>query len=206
MLSLWERGKLFLVQAGTIILAANIILWFALNFPVHHQTVEKYKTQRQTVTAGLTGDDLARSLAEIDKQEAADLMHHSFAGKAGKIMEPVLKPLGFDWKIGIGLVGSLAAREVFVSTLAVVYGIGDADDSSGSLIEKLRAEFGLLEGLSVIVFFILACQCLATVAVMRREANSWRWALFLFAYMTILAYGASLVFYQSAIRIWPHMK
>ncbi|MBN2081078.1 ferrous iron transport protein B [bacterium] len=205
LIAMWERGKLFITQAGTIILAINIILWFLLSYPSNPPLSVDYAALRAEARAAQSGQALADSLAELDNSEAAERISLSYGGRLGRALEPAIKPLGFDWKIGIGLVGSLAAREVFVSTLAVAYGVGEADETDSSLIGKLRADFGLLTGLTVIIFFILSCQCLATVAVMKREANSLGWALFLYAYMTTIAYLASLVFYQVTTRIWPHL-
>jgi ferrous iron transport protein B len=115
----------------------------------------------------------------------------------------VLRPLGFDWKIGVGIIGAFAAREVFVSTMALVYGIGEVDDEAMPLRERIRSEakdgkpvYTPLVGLSLMIFFALACQCMSTLAVVRRETKSWRWPAFMFAYMTALAYAASLLVYQ----------
>jgi len=201
--AMWERGKLFVTQAGTIILAINIILWFLLTFPVDKAVTTEFSGQRTIAQANLSGTELTDRLAEIDSQESSALLRASFAGRLGRVIEPAIEPLGFDWRIGVGIIGSLAAREVFISTLAVIYGIGEEEDTP--LVQKIQAEFGPLTGISIIIFFILSCQCLATVAVMRREAGGIKWALFLYGYMTILAYIASLVFYQAAIRIWPEL-
>ncbi len=131
-------------------------------------------------------------------------MEHSIGGALGKFIEPAIAPLGFDWKMGVGIIASFAAREVFVSGLAVVHGVGGADESSPSLRETLRAEvnprtghavYTPLVGIALLVFFVLACQCMSTVAIVRRETNSWRWPLFMVAYMSVLAWvGAFLVF------------
>ena len=118
-------------------------------------------------------------------------------------MEPIIKPLGFDWQIGIGLISSFAARETIVSTLGVVYNVGDAEQS-GSLVKAMtnakRSDgtpmWTPLVGLSLMVFFVLACQCMSTLAVVRRETNSWRWPLFMVSYMLVLAYVGSLVTFQ----------
>ena len=116
----------------------------------------------------------------------------------------MVRPLGFDWKMGIGLIGSFAAREVLVSTLATVYNVGEADSQSVSLREAMRRErypdgrpvYTTLVAVSLMVFFVLACQCMSTVAVVRRETNTWKWPLFMVAYMTTLAYLGSLTVYQ----------
>jgi ferrous iron transport protein B len=134
----------------------------------------------------------------------ATQIEQSYAGRFGKAIEPVLEPLGFDWKIGVGIVGAFAAREVFVSTMGLVYGIGDADEKSVPLRDKIKAErradgspvYTPLMGLSLMVFFALACQCMSTLAVVRRETRSWKWPAFMFAYMTTLAYLCSLLVFQ----------
>jgi ferrous iron transport protein B len=177
-----NRTWIFTSQAGTIILAMTIVLWFLFNFP------------RQPENA-LVAEDAA----------VAAQMENSMAGQMGRFIEPVIAPLGFDWKVGIGLIASFAAREVFVSTLGMLYGANgeDAEDNP-SLREALRAEtdahgrrvFTPLTGLSILVFFVLACQCMATLAVVKRETASWKYPVFLFAYMTTLAYVGSLVVYQ----------
>ncbi len=132
-------------------------------------------------------------------------LRQSYMGRIGRLVEPVIEPLGFDWKIGIGLIGSFAAREVFVSTMGIVYAVGeDVDEQSEPLREKIagatwpdgRRVYTPLVGISLMVFYLLACQCASTLGVVKRETNSWRWPLFMFSYMTVLAYGASLLVYQ----------
>jgi ferrous iron transport protein B len=131
-------------------------------------------------------------------------LEYSFGGRLGKALEPALEPLGFDWKIGVGIVGAFAAREVFVSVMGIVYGLGDVGDDDAPLRDRMRAElrangqpvYTPLVGLSLMVFFALACQCMSTLAVVRRETRSWRWPVFMFGYMTALAWVASFVVYQ----------
>jgi ferrous iron transport protein B len=132
-------------------------------------------------------------------------LQQSYAGRLGHVIEPVIAPLGFDWKMGIGLIASFAARETIVSTLSIVYNVGkDADAQSPSLIEAVRnakrpdgsPAWTPLVAVSMMVFFVLACQCMSTVAVVRRETNSWRWPLFMVAYMLVIAYAASFITYQ----------
>jgi ferrous iron transport protein B len=178
---MWERASVFLKEAGSTILVATIVLWALLSFP--------------------KVDDSALA---TDNQNPPTAIEQSYAGQLGKTFEPAIEPLGFDWKIGVGIIGAFAAREVFVSTMGLVYGIGDVDDDNAPLREKIRAEtredgkpaYSPLTGLSLMVFFALACQCVSTLAVVRRETKSWRWPIFLFGYMTLLAYVASLVVYQ----------
>ena len=140
-------------------------------------------------------------------------LQNSFAGKIGRVIEPVIAPLGYDWQIGIGIFSSFAAREVIVSTLAIVYGVGDNADENNrsSLYDSLRRAtrsdgtpiFNVATCASLLVFYILAAQCLSTTAVVRRETNSWKWPLFQIAYMTGLAYVAAFLVYQT-LRHFGH--
>jgi ferrous iron transport protein B len=141
---------------------------------------------------------------DIDSAEAGEQLRHSIGGRIGHAMEPAIAPLGFDWRIGIGILGAFAAREVFVSTLGTVFDIGDADEESRPLRDALadakRADGTKLltpaSGLSLMVFFVFACQCMSTVAVVRRESGSWKWPLAMIGWMTTVAYLASLATYQ----------
>ena len=186
---MWDRAKLFLRRAGTVILGINILLWFLTTYP----------KPAQETTAGPT-DPAA---------QASQALRHSFAGYLGRLIEPTIAPLGFDWKIGIGIVSSFAAREVFVSTMSVVYSVGAADDHDGgvrrvSLEDALRAErrpdgtpvYTTLTGVTLMVFYVFALQCVSTVAVVRRETNGWSWPLFQLAYMTALAWGMAFLTFQ----------
>jgi ferrous iron transport protein B len=206
LMAMWNRGMQFVTTAGTIILIINVILWFLLSYPVNPQISTRYQQERDATHAAYyrQDGDLAARLADIDTRETSTALAYSFAGRLGKGIEPVIEPLGFDWRIGISIIGSLAAREVFVSTFAVILGVSDSGDGEGaSLVERIRGEISPLSGISIIIFFLLSCQCIATVAVMKRESKSWGWAAFLYVYMTSLAYIACLVFFQVASRIWP---
>jgi len=181
--ALLTRTTVFLKRAGTVILAISILLWALVAFP------------RANVTR--PGDQQADA--------ASTQIQNSFAGRAGRFIEPVIKPLGFDWKIGIGLISSFAARETIISTLSIVYNVGEpSDNKSSSLVAAMRNAkrpdgtpvWTPLVALSLMIFFLLACQCMSTVAIVRRETNSWRWPLFMMGYMLVLAYVASLVTYQ----------
>jgi ferrous iron transport protein B len=175
-LQMWERSSQFLKRAGTVILAINIVLWAAMRFPGNAQ------------------------------QPPPERLKHSIAGQAGRLLEPVIAPFGMDWKVGIGILGSFAAREVFVSTMAIVYNVeeGDEEKQSLSVIQQMRGEkvpgtgvdrFTPLSAAALMVFYVLAMQCVATLAVVRRETESWKWPLFQWAYMFVLAWlGATVVF------------
>ncbi len=175
----WDRASSFLKRAGTIILSVAIILWTLMTFP-------------ETDFPDGTPEVLTKKMA----------IEQSFAGRLGKTIEPVIEPLGFDWKIGIGLIASLAAREVIVATLAQVYAVGGEDESLREAMEKDknpktgRKVFTAATVGSMLVFFVFALQCTSTIAVMRRETNSWRWPLFAFSYLLLIAYSASFLTYR----------
>jgi len=182
---MWERAGLFLRRAGTVILALSILLWALATYPK-------------------SSDPHASS---------SDALSQSFAGKMGHGLEPVIAPLGFDWKIGIGLIGSFAAREVFVGTMKSVYNIETADkEDILSLRDTMGRErrgdgspvFTPLVCISLMVFYVLAMQCISTVAVVRRETNSWRWPLFQIGYMTALAWVGSFIVFQGGHLLGWH--
>jgi ferrous iron transport protein B len=196
---MWSKSSMFLREAGTVILACSIALWALLYFP------RALPDGARDYDALIARADTVEAKATLAAEKAAVRLEHSYGGRLGHAIEPVVAPLGFDWKIGIGIVGAFAAREVFVSTLGIVYAVGeDADESSEPLREKLRTEtradgspaYPALVGLSLMVFFALAMQCMSTLAVVRRETGGLRWPAFLFAYMTVLAWVASFVVYQ----------
>jgi ferrous iron transport protein B len=175
-LEIWERAWIFLRRAGTIILGASVILWFLATYP------------------------------RLPDGTPSERLQYSFAGRAGRVIEPLIAPLGFDWKIGIGLMGSLLQREMFISTLGTIYNIENANDAGRvSLTQHMKNDvdpatgrriFTPLTGICLMIYYVLAMQCLSTVAVMRRETNGWKWPLFQAAYMTALAYGATFVVYR----------
>ncbi len=201
----WRRLRIFLVDAGTIILAMTVLLWALLSFPKSDEIAARYEQERATVAQmDLPADEGARVVAALNAQEASEQLEQSVAGRFGHALEPVLRPIGFDWQIGVGIIGAFAAREVFISTLGVVFGIGEADEENKPLrqaLQEARHSDGTpvmtpLSGVSLMVFFLLACQCMSTIAVVRRESGSWKWPVFLFAYMTVLAYTGSFLVYQ----------
>ena len=201
----WRRLRIFLVDAGTIILAMTILLWALLSFPKSAQVAERFALERQRVEQSAAPEAVkSEAIRALDADEAAAQLANSFGGRFGHAIEPALRPIGFDWQIGVGIIGAFAAREVFISTLGVVFGIGEADEENKPLRQALRDArhadgtpvMTPLSGVSLMVFFLLACQCMSTIAVVKRESGSWKWPAFLFAYMTVLAYAASLAVYQ----------
>ena len=202
-----SRSGDFLREAGTIILLCTVVLWALLSFPRAPTSVTP-TTKAEVSMTDARGPSTINSLWSTDAQRAVNskpVIEKSPGAWIGHTLEPVLKPLGFDWRIGVGLVGSFAAREVFVSTMALVYGISDDDsDVAVPLREHMRLErrkdgsrpYSPLVGASLLAFFAIACQCSSTLAVIRRETKTWRWPLFLFAYTGILAWVTSFAIYQ----------
>jgi ferrous iron transport protein B len=201
---MWEKGAVFLREAGTVILVCTIAMWALLSFPRDAAAARAFEAQRQELRASLGGAELDDRLAELDREQKGADLRASFGGRMGHLIEPAIEPLGFDWKIGIGLIGAFAAREVFVSTMAVVYGLEGESESSEALRDRVREErwpdgsrvFTPLVCFSLMVFFALACQCMSTLAAVRRETASWGWPAFLFVYMTALAWLASFAVVQ----------
>jgi len=203
---MWDRSKLFLRRAGTVILGINIILWFLATYPKSPQ-IEKEFAAKRAQLAVVSPPEHAGQLAALEKEEAGEKLRRSFAGRFGRLIEPAIAPLGFDWKIGIGIVASFAAREVFVSTMSLVYNVGDFENSAAatqSLAQTLRAQqrpdgspvYTVLLSLTLMVFYVFALQCVSTVAVVRRETNSWKWPLFQWLYMAVLAWTLAFITYQ----------
>lgn len=175
LMQMWQRARLFISRAGTVILGFSILIWFASTYP------------------------------KTDTADTALALQNSFAGQAGRLIEPVIEPLGYDWKIGIGLIGSFAARELFVSTMSVVYAVQSEDKEDILLLrDRLRQEqrpdgkprFRPLVCVSLLIFYVFAMQCISTIAIVKRETNSWRWPLFQLAYMSGTAYLLSFAVYQ----------
>lgn len=185
------RAWLFIKRAGTVILAISIILWALMYFPA------------TVVTQNAQTDSPDPAAAEHAAKRLQ--LENSYAGMLGRGIEPVIAPLGFDWKIGVAIIASFAAREVLVSTLSIIYNVGEEEgEDSPTLISAIRNAQSTdgtkvwtpLTALSLMVFFVLAMQCMSTLAVVRRETNSWRWPVFMFAYMTVIAYLAALATFQ----------
>jgi len=212
---MWDRSKIFVKRAGTVILAINIILWCLATYPRDKALNEQFDARRSELTNSFnavnlpsanvsTNTELQEQLDALDKEEAGEKLRHSYAGRIGRAIEPIIAPLGFDWKIGIGIVGSFAAREVFVSTMSTVYNVGGADETDSNLTKALLDEkrpdgssvYTPLTAVTLMVFYVFALQCVSTVAIVRRETNSWKWPAFQWLYMGVLAWGLAFVTYH----------
>jgi len=198
---MWDKSSMFLREAGTVILACTIALWALLYFP------RELPAGSPDYAAQIEAAPDATAKARLAAERDGALLRNSYGGRLGHAIEPAIEPLGFDWKIGVGIIGAFAAREVFVSTLGVVYSVGgDANEGEAnrSLRQAIARErrpdgsrvYTPLVGLSLMIFFALACQCMSTLAVIKRETRTWRWPLFLFGYMSALAYLVCLGVYQ----------
>lgn len=207
-----NNGWQFTKRAGTVILAISIILWALTAFPRQPDGATSQAIDVEQIAPGSNLDAPktdAAAQAEADKlaaeQKAGTALRNSYAGQLGHAIEPAIRPLGFDWKIGVALIASFAAREVLVSTLSIIYNTGkEADEQSEGLMQAIRDAkrddgtrvWTPLTAVTLMVFFVLAIQCMSTVAIVRRETNSWSWTLFMVAYMTGLAYAAAFLTFQ----------
>jgi ferrous iron transport protein B len=194
----WVNTRQFLTKAGTTIFCLSIILWAMAYYP------RLPKATTEAITA-------KTATADVDNAVAAAHSEYSISGRMGHAIEPVLRPLGFDWKMDVGLVSAFAAREVFVSSMGIVYSLGEVDDSkTTSLAAAMQHDhyangkpvWTPLVAISLLIWFVLAMQCMSTFAIVRRETGGWGWPIFMLAYMNVLAYVVSLVVFQIGTRFF----
>ena len=194
-----EKAKIFVFDAGKVIMVISLLLWGLSTYGPGKKMSAVTENYEALIKAN------PQDAAELNKQRKTALLQNSFAGTLGKAIEPAIKRLGFDWKIGIALITSFAAREVFVGTMATLYSVGeDAGDNSSTLRQKMAAAvrpdgskvYNLATGLSLLVFYVLAMQCMSTLAIVKRETRSWKWPVIQLIYMTGLAYSMSWVVYN----------
>ena len=194
-----EKAKIFVVDAGRVIIVISLLLWFLSTYgPANRmqRVEEKYAALQQSATE-------EEQKAELNRQLSTEKLQNSYAGIIGKTIEPAIAPLGFDWKIGVALVTSFAAREVFVGTMATLYSVEETDENT-SLREKMQSAvredgskvYTLPTALSLMVFYVLAMQCMTTIAIVKRETKSWKWPMIQLGYMTALAYIMSFIVYR----------
>ena len=194
----WTNTWEFLSKAGTIIFCLSVILWAMTYYP------QLSPERMAAIEQGMHRELGIATSVEIDSEIASEQLRHSIAGRIGRAMEPAIRPLGYDWKMGVGLVGAFAAREVFISTMGIIYSAGDTDEDVTTLSSAMRADqypdgrpvWTPVVAVSLLVWFVLAMQCMSTLAVVRRETGTWRWPVFMLLYMNGLAYVVCLGIYQ----------
>ncbi|HEV2483773.1 MAG TPA: ferrous iron transport protein B [Puia sp.] len=193
-----NKARIFVVDAGKVIMVISLILWALSSFgpPKRSAVAAQYDREMQQYPA---------RAADLQKEKSASLLENSYAGALGKVVEPVIRPLGYDWKIGIAVITSFAAREVFVGTMATLYSVEGGKDADQQTLRQRMASarredgtpvYTLASGVSLMIFYVLAMQCMSTLAVVRRETRSWKWPVIQLVYMTGLAYVMSLIAYQ----------
>jgi ferrous iron transport protein B len=195
-----EKTKSFVFGAGKIILALSVILWFLGS----HGPGDEFKNAEKIIEQKVYNSPVPVNPAVIPNWTAEYKLEHSYMGIAGKMIEPVIEPLGYDWKIGIAVVSSFAAREVFVGTLATIYKVGDQSEEETTIKEQMRHEihedgspvFNLASGISLLLFYAFAMQCISTLAIVKKETNSWKWPMIQLVFMSGIAYVSALVAYQ----------
>jgi ferrous iron transport protein B len=197
-ITIWEKSKTFVWEAGRIILAISIILWVLASYGPS----DNIKNASQIVEKQYEGQILSDK--DLNNKIAAYKLEHSYAGLFGKTIEPLIKPIGFDWKIGIAIITSFAAREVFVGTMATIYSIGQQQDEDMTIRKRMQEEINPATGLplytpavafSLIIFYAFAMQCMSTLAIVLRETKSMKWPILQLIYMSTLAYVASFIVY-----------
>jgi ferrous iron transport protein B len=196
-ITVFDKARLFLVGAGKIIVAISIVLWALGTFGPTERIQDAVQKIEKPIKKNVV------QLAAYEKQVNAVKFENSYIGILGKTIEPVIQPLGYDWKIGISLITSFAAREVFVGSMATIYSVDADGEETRSLLEKMKQEkntFGqpvytLASGLSLMVFYVYAMQCMATFAVVKRETKSWKWPIIQLVYMGLMAYISSWIIF-----------
>lgn len=196
----WFKGRMYLRKAGTIILFASVLIWVASNYPKSEKVTSKYKTEIYKLSERVDLDSTQKEnkLRELQSEELSEQLEHSFVGIAGKIIEPIVKPLGFDWRIGIALATGVAAKEIVVSTMGTLYALGDVDEGSSVLRAKLSSNpnYNVAVALSIMVFVLLYIPCFAASVVFHREAGRWKWTLLYIGYTMGMAWIMSFIVYN----------
>jgi ferrous iron transport protein B len=204
LIKLLARGKVFLTRAGSVIFTVAVLVWALAYFPRPQTLLDDYDNRRLVAEATLQESALARQLTELDQLEATALLEQSLLGRTAKFVLPVFEPLGWDWKISAAVIAGFPAREVVIAVLGTIYAVGDIESNENALVTRLRDAkhedgsrvFTLPVVIGLLIFYAFALQCVATIAVMYRETNTWRWPLFAWVYMTGLGYTGALLVYQ----------
>ena len=201
---IYQSARHFLERAGTLILAATIVMWALAYFPRSETIAAHYEAERERLVGA--SEEI---LDDLRAKEAGEMLQQSFLGRMGHAIEPVVEPLGWDWRIGMAALASFPAREVIVAVLGTIYSLGEVDEESVSLRDALRSAtwsdgqkvFNIPVALSIMVFFALCAQCVSTLAVIQRETGAWRWPVLTFVYMTVLAYIGAYVTYRLGMAL-----
>jgi ferrous iron transport protein B len=208
LIKLLNRGKIFLIRAGSIIFTVAVLIWALAYFPRPAAILDDYGAQREAAAIELAEPELSSRLHALDQQEAAELLEQSALGRIGKSVSPIFAPVGWDWKVTAAVIAGFPAREVVIAVLGTIYAVGDADNNENALINRLRNAkhadgtpvFTLPMVVGLLIFYAFCLQCTATIAVMYRETNGWRWPLFAWTYMTGLGYLGAFIAYQLGSR------
>ncbi len=209
----YREGKDFVSRAGTLIFAVTVVVWALAYFPRSGEIADSFEAQRaEVVQSGLSEEALETQLQQLDNLEQGEYLRNSVLGRMGHVIEPVFRPMGWDWRIATATIASFPAREIIVATLGTLFNMGaDEDEESEGLVATLRGAtwpdgrplFNIPVALSIMVFFALCAQCGATLVTIKRETGQWRWPALAFGYMTFLAYVGAIVTYQVAAFILP---
>ena len=202
-IKLLDRSRIFLKRAGTVIFAVAVVIWAMAYFPRSEAVQSDMQAATAQAEATLAGEQLEAALVDIENKAAADQLAQSLLGRAGHAVEPLFRPLGWDWRVSSAVIASFPAREVVVAVMGTIYAVGaEADESS--LTEKLRSAtwpdgrkvFTLPMVMGLLIFYAWCLQCAATIATIRRETNGWRWPAFAWTYMTVVGYTGAFLVYQ----------
>ncbi len=205
-IEMWNQSKEYLKKAGTIILVLSVVLWLLATYPSKTEYTQNYSLLQQNIEqSSMEEADKNTAVAELQQEKQEEELSYTFAGRIGHALEPVIKPLGFDWKIGTALIGALAAKEMFVAQLGIVNAVGEADENSIPLRDKLKDQYTPLIAFCIMLFCLISAPCVATCAVTRRESNSWKWALIQFGGLTVLAYVITLAVYQIGSLLYSYI-
>jgi ferrous iron transport protein B len=198
----WDNAGEYVKKAGTVILAISVILWVLSSFPRKKHFTVDYDSEIAAVTASCLSTELVTdSVTALENTRQMEAFTYTVTGRLGRFLEPVMEPLGFDWRVTTALMGAIAAKEVFVSQMGVVFAVGESDEDSSTLREKLRENYTPLQGLAMMLFALISAPCVATIAATRKETESWKWAMIQLFGLTILAYIVTLVVYQVGLLV-----
>lgn len=198
----WDRAGEYVKKAGTVILAISIILWVLSSFPEKENFTKDYDAEIAAVaSSSMSSEAITDSVNILKNARQMEAFTYTVTGRLGKALEPAMEPLGFDWRVTTALMGAIAAKEVFVSQMGVVFAVGQADEDSSTLREKLRENYTPLQGLAMMLFALISAPCVATIVATKKETESWKWAMIQLFGLTILAYIVTLIVYQVGMLV-----